>query len=55
MTPDDEAWFAVPSVVGDDADRAATYAACWARWTGGRDVAVATATPEGAGVLAAHA
>lgn len=55
VTPDDEAWFAVPSVVGDDADRAATYAACWARWTGGRDVAVATATPEGAGVLAAHA
>nr|WP_241728396.1 DEAD/DEAH box helicase family protein [Nocardioides zeae] len=52
---DDEAWFAVPSVIGDDADRAATYAACWARWTGGRDVALATATPEGAGVLAAHA
>lgn len=52
---DDEAWFVVPSVIGDDPDRAATYAACWARWTGGRDVAVATATPEGAGVLAAHA
>ncbi|MDQ1103551.1 DEAD/DEAH box helicase family protein [Nocardioides zeae] len=55
VTHDDEAWFAVPSVIGDDADRAATYAACWARWTGGRDVAVATTTPEGAGVLAAHA
>lgn len=52
---DDEAWFAVPSVLGDDADRAATYAACWARWTGGRATALDVETPEGAGVLAAHA
>ena len=46
-------WHAVPTALGTNRTRAAEFAAAWDHWLGGGE-AVATSSPEGAGVLAAQ-
>ena len=46
-------WHAVPTALGTNKQRAAEFARAWDLWLGGGD-AVATGSPEGAGVLAAQ-
>jgi hypothetical protein len=53
VKPDGVVWHAVPSVLGDNAERAAAYAKAWDHWVGGGDP-VYTGSPEGQGILAAQ-
>jgi superfamily II DNA or RNA helicase len=53
VTADAVVWHAVPTALGTNRTRAAEFAAAWDHWLGGGE-AVATSSPEGAGVLAAQ-
>jgi len=53
VVADGEVWHAVPTVLGTNRSRAGAFAAAWDHWVGG-GAAVATGSPEGAGVLAAQ-
>lgn len=55
LRPDHTTWFAVPTALGTNAERARAYAACWEEHVGGDPTPLYTGSPEGAGVLAAQA